>query len=150
MVDLSGVFLYTVCTVVAYCSKEAIVAILEIGITDKVRVHEVDRTLQLEFFTSGSNDAPNKILVLTKIPVQLVDALTIVLGATEEKIVEFAGENYTGRACVYPQQGQISFDVVFEFSLPKTTVYILRVDETAVRIFMEKVSTLSASPFPTD
>ncbi len=115
-----------------------------------MQIIDLGDRLQLEFVAANRPDVPGNTIVLTKYPVQLVNAITCVLNAERDLVVEFTGVHYRGRACVFRKDAPIAFALVFEFSTPAPIGYLIHTGEEQMREFKNKVGILPASPHSTD
>jgi len=129
-------------------------AVLQFGNGDRMVLIYLEEggKVQLEFVAANRFDVPNQVLVLTKLPVQLVDALNGAFNEKKDAPVEFAGENYKGRVCAFKNDNQtFSFTVVFEFFfVPVPIGYLLNMTREEMIVFIDAVRALPASPHPTD
>lgn len=120
---------------------------LQFGTSDKMKVIKLEGDkIQLEFVAANRFDAPNQVLVLTKAPVQLVNALATTL-KEKESIPEFEGENYHGRAVCFNND---DFALTFEFPSSKPIGYLLHLSKQEAQDFIMLAGALPISPHPTD
>lgn len=120
---------------------------LQMGKNEKVVVTKTERkTLQLEF--SDERGGEKCVLVLTKLPGELLSAIKEVMESKEEREFEFSGENYCGKTFVW-SSGPL-FTLVFEILSPKPKGFLLLVLKRQLKAFETMLASLPESPYPTD
>lgn len=122
-----------------------------LGTSDRMEILDLGSRVQLEFVAANRFDVPNRTIVLTKFPAAIVNAMTGVLNAKSETIVDCAGQNFKGRVCVHVIGGDPAYVFVAEFfATGKPIGYLIHLERDELVGFRDRLRNLPVSPHPTD
>ena len=123
------------------------------GTSDRMEMIDLGSRVQLEFVAANRFDVPNRTIVLTKFPAALVNAMTAVLNAKSNTVVDFAGANFTGRVCAheFATEDGLRYAFVAEFfTQPKPIGYLIHLEQDELVGLRDRFRQLPVSPHPTD
>ena len=121
------------------------------GTSDRMEMIDLGSRVQLEFVAANRFDVPNRTIVLTKFPASLVNAMTAVLYAKNDTVIDFSGANFKGRVCCHSLEEDLAYTFVAEFFATSTPIgYLIHLERDELVDLRERFRQLPVSPHPTD
>lgn len=122
-----------------------------LGTSDRMAILDLGSRVQLEFVAANRFDVPNRTIVLTKFPASLVNAMTGVLNAKDDTVIDFTGANFQGRVCAFVKGEDLAYTLVTEFfATGKPIGYLIHLERDELAGLGDRLRNLPVSPHPTD